>query len=300
VFYTRKGCPVCASPGAGSGSDTTRLHTASFSDPVLRDFLDRFYQGRINLDMLAEYDFELAECKQCKLVFQQHLLNEQGMQLLYDEWIDPEKSLLKRQQGKAKLFRKYAAECETISRMVNKNPHQTRVLEFGMGWGYWSRTARAFNYDVIGMELSELRINHAATMGVSAAQDVSQIERGSIDFIYANQVFEHLTEPMDILTSLTELLTPSGIMLIRVPDGRGIAAKLGTSGWQPSMQAIHPLEHINCFTRHSLIHMAKQAGLRPISAPVRLSCNSGRHFYRSLMRELRDRFTLPHIYFTPC
>ncbi len=261
-------------------------------------FLETFYQSRVQSDLLHNHQYTICECQFCKLVFQQHILDQAGMELLYGQWIDADQSRRKRQQSKSKLFQKYAAECETIARLIDKPPHDIRVVEFGMGWGYWCRMATAFNYKVTGMELSSERISHAQSMGVSIATDFSDIEASSVDFIYANQVLEHVADPAQIISQLKTLLAPSGVLLLRVPDGRGVADTLRTSGWSPSMNAIHPLEHINAFTRTCLVTLCRGLGLKEISAPVRLSANTPGRFWRSARREFNDRFKLPHVYLT--
>jgi 2-polyprenyl-3-methyl-5-hydroxy-6-metoxy-1,4-benzoquinol methylase len=292
VFVTRENCPAC-----GNGN-LTELCEIEFSHHSIADYLQQFYQGRIQQELLNDHLYTVCECQHCRLVFQQHILNDTGMELLYGRWISAEQSLRKRQQGKAKLFRKYAAECETIARITGKPPHQTRVIEFGMGWGYWSRMAAAFNYNVTGLELSSERIAHAQSMGVAVADDFSKIEPASADFIYANQVLEHVANPREIVLQLKKLLAPSGVLLIRVPNGRGIAKTLRGSGWHPSLEAIHPLEHINAFSRSCLTRNLQEYGLREVRAPVRLSANTPAHFWRSAKRELNDRFRLPHVYLT--
>jgi len=167
-----------------------------------------------------------------------------------------------------------------------------------MGWGYWCRMATAFNYRVTGLELSSERVAHAQSLGVDTASNFSDIEVSSIDFIYANQVLEHVENPGEIIGELKKLLAPSGILLLRVPDGRGIADELRTAGWKSSMKAIHPLEHINAFTRTCLLTASRDIGLKEVRAPMRLSAHTPAHFWRSAKREYNDRFRLPHVYLT--
>ena len=62
-------------------------------------------------------------------------MNEAGMQALYVNWIDHVLSLQKKQTTKSRLYRQYAGQIHTLSRMFDKRPDQIRVLDFGMGWG---------------------------------------------------------------------------------------------------------------------------------------------------------------------
>lgn len=295
MFVTRETCPTCGHRDVDELCDLEFSHDA-IPENLLAGFLEEFYQSRLQSKLLAGYHYTICECQSCKLVFQKHILNDTGMELLYSQWISAEQSRRKRQQGNQKLFRKYAAECEIIARMIGKPSHEIRVVEFGMGWGYWCRMAAAFNYQVTGLELSSERVAHAQSLGVNTASHFSDIEASSIDFIYANQVIEHVASPVEIITQLKKLLTPTGVLMLRVPDGRGIADELRANGWNPSMSAIHPLEHINAFTRSCLLATGQQIGLTEISAPFRLSAHTLTHFWRSAMREYNDRFRRPHVY----
>ncbi len=216
---------------------------------------------------------------------------------LYNEWISASASVKKRQQGKAKIFRKYASEVETINRIIKKPPHEVSVLEFGMGWGYWSRMAAAFNFKVTGVELSPERIRHAEALGVKVTTELADIPPQSIDFIYTNQVLEHIPEPGKILRQLHNLLPIGGVILIRVPDGSGVSSNIKKQGWKPEMNAVHPLEHINTFTRSALVKFGLANGFEPLRPPFRLSCHNPSHFLRSVKREFSDRYRAPHVYF---
>ncbi len=262
----------------------------------MADFLKSFYADRLDPNLLREQPFSICECKRCALVFQQFILNDRGMALLYSQWISAEASLRKRQTAKKKLFQKYAAEAEMISRLIDRPPHEISVVEFGMGWGYWSRMAQAFNYQVTGIELSPERVEHAASMGVDSVPDINLIGKGSVHFIYANQVFEHLAKPLQILRSLAELLDTDGVMLIRVPDGRHTARHCREQGWSKDLEAIHPLEHINAFSRASLLSTARRAGLRPARVPLRIGVRNVSNIWGSAKREFNDRLREPHVY----
>jgi 2-polyprenyl-3-methyl-5-hydroxy-6-metoxy-1,4-benzoquinol methylase len=200
-------------------------------------------------------------------------LDEAGMQALYLNWIDQAQSLQKKQTANSRLYSQYAGQVHTLSRMIDKRPDQIRVLDFGMGWGYWSRMAQAH-----GLNIDDLAI----------VED-------DFDFIYANQVFEHLSNPVQTLQALCQRLKPTGFVYIRVPDGRGVASDLAQQGWTPDLDAIHPLEHINCFTRKTLIELGARAGLQLFSPPLRLSWDS---LWGGIRREIVDRWFTTHLYFS--
>jgi hypothetical protein len=82
-------------------------------------------------------------------------------------------------------------------------------------------------------------------------------------------------------------------MCIRVPDGRGVAARLEQRGWSPELGAIHPFEHINCFTRKTLVNFAARVGLKPFNPPLRLNWGS---LWGGIRREVTDRWLTTHLF----
>ena len=286
-FVQRNLCPVCGS------TQLARLCEISYADERMREFLATFYRGRLPLQLLKRENYRVVSCGGCGFLFQDRILDSDGMLELYQRWIDQQASLNKKKAARAKLFRQYAAQVQTLTRMIGERPDRIRVLDFGMGWGYWSRMAQAHGLDVSGFELSAERQEHARAMGLRVITELPA-PGNCFDIIYANQVFEHLPDPLDTLRQVCARLTPGGLVYIRVPDGRGAAHTLEQYGWSPGLDAIHPLEHINCFTRSTLVRLAREANLRPVSAPLRLGWGS---LLGGLMREFADRFVTTHVFF---
>lgn len=286
-FVVRKTCPLC------KADDSSCLCEISFDDDKLKLFIEDYYQGRVSQSILTAAVFRVMQCRQCELIYQQQVLNDKSMIKLYDEWIDHQLSLEKKQNANAGLFRRYAGQMQTIQRLFTERPAEIRILDYGMGWGYWSRMAQAHGFVVSGYEISRPRLRHARSMGLNVIKELPAAGP-HYQFIYVNQVFEHVPDPLQCLRDLCERLAPGGVIQIRAPDGRGVAEYLQQRGWSAELNAIHPLEHINCFTRRSLIRLGSRAGLKPFNPPLRLHWGS---LWGGLKREIADRFQAPHIYF---
>jgi hypothetical protein len=99
-------------------------------------------------------------------IYQDPILDNGGMQALYQDWIDNEQSLRKKQGAGPSLFKRYASQIQTLLRMLPGRADRLRLLEYGMGWGYWSRMAQAYGLDVTGFELSDERREYARAMGL--------------------------------------------------------------------------------------------------------------------------------------
>lgn len=261
-FLYRPACEVCG------GEQAQVLLSTPFTDPKVWTFLHRYYQGRIQPEDVQGAPFEVAHCPRCGFLWQRHILDDEGMAALYSRWISPEESLAKRTEADAGLFARYAEEMQAIARHTGKPPHTTRVLDFGMGWGHWLQMARAFGFQATGVELSEQRLAYARNQGLEVTPNLDQLPLESFDFINAEQVFEHIPNPLETLRRLTQLLTPKGALRIAVPNAFRIPRQLANPRWQAAKDAIHPLEHINGFRHRSLQTLARQANLTPTHQPL--------------------------------
>lgn len=286
-FQIRNTCPICG------GNKVESLCELAYTDARLNSFMETFYHGRVDKTLIKTGIYRVVQCVQCDFIYQPEILNDAGMAALYENWVDQAHSLNKKLNAKAALYRQYAGQIQTLQRLFPGPPGETRVLEYGMGWGYWSRMAQAHGFDISGYELSRQRIQHAKNMGLNVIGELPPAGQ-AYHFIFASQVFEHLPDPRQTLETLGDRLTADGVVCIRVPDGRGVAASLKQRGWSPDLDAIHPLEHINCFTRGSLIRLAADARLKPFNPPLRLNWAS---LWGDLKREIADRFFTTHLYF---
>ena len=285
-FQQRDRCPLCGS------SSNRLLCDIPYSDQRLANFIEQFYRGRVALQTLQSASYRVVLCEACDFIYQDSILDEKGMQTLYEDWVDHEQSLQRKQTANNQLYRQYAGQVQALVGLLNQRPDQSRILDFGMGWGYWSRMAQAYGFDVVGFELSNQRREYARQMGVKVI-DTLPASAADFDCVYANQVFEHLPDPLQTLVDLCQQLKPGGIVCLRVPDGRGVAARLEQRGWSPELEAVHPLEHINCFTRKTLISLATKAGLKPFNPPLRLSWGS---LWDGVRREVADRLLTTHLF----
>ena len=79
-----------------------------------------------------------------------------------------------------------------------KPPIELQFLDFGMGWGKWCQMAKAFGCQVYGLELSKARIKYASSLGISVLSN-EELNHYKFDYINADQVFEHITNPKNTL-----------------------------------------------------------------------------------------------------
>lgn len=262
-FVTRERCPACDGPGA------TTLYACDFTEDPVRQYLVDFYnpQGGVDFGYLAGGHYELRGCSSCALVYQRQVLGPEGMTLLYERWIDPDRVVeLYEKEHTLRYYRGYVAASYAVTAYLAAPPSTLRYFDFGMGWGNWLLAARAFGVNVFGAELSERRAEHARRHGITVlAWD--EIPGQMFDYINTDQVFEHIPDPIPTLAHLVSGLRPGGLIRLCVPDGNRHAETLRVMDWQAprdhphSLNMVAPLEHINCYSTSSLLALAATSGL---------------------------------------
>lgn len=268
-FVRRQVCPACES------EKYRRIYSCQFTKSPIKEYLESFYppQGRIEFEYLGDSEFILNECNNCGLLYQEEIPNSFLTKKIYEEWINPVKSYEVQQNTIIDDYLLYSQEILMLIAYFKIIPKQCKVLDFGMGWGIWCKIAKAIGCDSYGTELSESRIEHVKSHGIKVIS-WKDLPNHDFHFINTEQVFEHIAEPLDMMSYLKNILRPGGLLKISVPNGAGIKRRLKISDWaapkgsRNSLNPVAPLEHINCFTYRSIITMAKKAGFEQVKIPL--------------------------------
>jgi SAM-dependent methyltransferase len=261
-FVVRDACPSCTS------IDYNVIYSSLFLQSPLKEFITNYYSkhGTIEIEYLKDASYTLEECKNCGLIYQKEVPNNILMAKIYEEWINPEINIeYHKKNDPFDHFIDYAHEIMRIITRLNRIPSSIKVLDYGMGLAKWALLAKAFGCDVYGTEISQGKKRHALECGIKLI-DLSDTIEKQFDLINIDQVLEHLREPLTLLCQLKKYLKRDGIIKVCVPDGGEIKKKLKMMDWNApketknSLIAVHPLEHINCFNRKSLITFVNKAG----------------------------------------
>jgi 2-polyprenyl-3-methyl-5-hydroxy-6-metoxy-1,4-benzoquinol methylase len=246
------------------------------------------------------------------LIYQQKIPNAFLVKKIYEEWIDPIQAFeTHRSTLTLKDYLYYAQEIISIIAYFDTKPSQLKFLDFGMGWGTWSKLVKAFGCECFGTELSESRIRHAQSEGIKVIS-WEDLPDHTFHFINTEQVFEHLSQPLETLIHLKSSLHSDGLLKISVPNGANIKKRLKLGDWNApknsrnSLNPIAPLEHINCFTHESLIKMADIAGFKRRKIPLTIQYaysiygNSMQSIFKRCLKPLYKKFFKDtYIFFSP-
>jgi hypothetical protein len=264
----RKACPVCGH------REFTELHRTEFSDPWLTRFMTDYYSAadpRQMRQLLEGSSYVVRSCASCTLIYQVGIPSAELASILYNQWTIADDPLAPCAPARSSddysyLVGEVGALFEYQRRRIGSR-RRLRVLDFGMGWGRWSMVARAFGAEVFGMETSEPKKAYARTLGVPVLEP-HDLAHQQFDIVATEQVLEHVDSPIETARMLTNALDPGGILKVSVPPSTGIRRRVARWNWADSwtegrrLMAIHPLEHLQCFTPASLDCMGNMLGLR--------------------------------------
>jgi 2-polyprenyl-3-methyl-5-hydroxy-6-metoxy-1,4-benzoquinol methylase len=97
-----------------------------------------------------------------------------------------------------------------------------RVLEVGVGFGYFLKAAKKQGAQAFGVELNPSAAKRVRDMGFEIYEtDLTKLSReidNLFDVVCAFQVLEHVSEPREFLEGMLGVLRPGGRMILSVPN----------------------------------------------------------------------------------
>lgn len=115
-------------------------------------------------------------------------------------------------------------QAEQAARLMGRSPRASAsFVEVGCGDGSFMRHMRQHGAKVLGIEPSRRFALEARRAGFEVLE--AYVSAGSsptserFDLFASRQVFEHVPDPIDVLTGIRQLLTPGAVGVIEVPNG---------------------------------------------------------------------------------
>ena len=280
-IIARNDCFACQS------KDIEILKSVPFMSDIVFDFLKLSYGSNVQNLNLKDKNIAYSYCRNCSMVWQKYILNDEGLEYLYEKLVSAKSSLDKRENGSYTQFESYLEDVKRIKFFYpNNKPREIKVLDFGMGWGHYCIAANAVGFNTYGCELSEERIKYAKTKGVNIIKNTKEINDNFYDFINVEQVFEHLSNPVEILQELSRILKLGGILKISVPNSMHSIKNLRSGSWKPIKDSLEPLQHINSFTNQTL----KTFALNNNFTNVTPTYNKGISFKNFIKEKIKSYF----------
>lgn len=137
-----------------------------------------------------------------------------------------------------------------------------RLLDVGCGDGLLLAQARDRGWEPWGLEVSAELVNR-----IRAEQGAMNIFHGPLtaagyppahfDAVLLVNVIEHLRDPAGMISEITRVTRPGGIVAVHTPNLNGLAARLRGPAWHH----YEPLEHFYYFNARTLGRLLEAKGL---------------------------------------
>jgi 2-polyprenyl-3-methyl-5-hydroxy-6-metoxy-1,4-benzoquinol methylase len=263
-----------------------------------------YERGGTQKDQYTDEDLIVVSCPYCgsdrrKLVYREHgaivVSQCQGCSLIYTSsrlkspeavyWGDQEKYYSEARlifEGRAAHHRdpNYLEELA----LIRQFKPQGRFLDVGCNMGMLLRHVRRMGWTAVGVEpsptLAPLAIKGFGLNVYNCfLNELPTIEHRSFDVIALSDVFEHISDPLSLLSDVRQLLAPDGILYVKVPNARWNLFKqsmLKLLGKAPKQGVWDSYEHVVHYTDRTLAMMLDKAGFavkrmtfgKPIQLPA--------------------------------
>jgi 2-polyprenyl-3-methyl-5-hydroxy-6-metoxy-1,4-benzoquinol methylase len=202
------------------------------------------------------------------MAFHQRILAPEWVNALYSEWIDDSQIDAFRAQNvdgnqvqaRFEDARQMVKHVLRLQKLVGENAAaRLRLLDYGCGDGKFLQFAALFGFEAYGIDFSATRVRRAGQAGLTIVGGLEEFDAaapGKLHAVTLFQVLEHLVEPVQMLRQLADRLVEGGVLVVEVPDCRGITRPTNFE----QFHAVHPLEHINAFTPLTLKQMCERLG----------------------------------------
>lgn len=151
---------------------------------------------------------------------------------------------------------------------MTRNRYRPSLLDYGSGFGRWSRAAAVVGFDVTAYEPVVERGAEDAEIEFALVNDRASLAGKRYDAVNLEQVLEHVPDPYRLLSDLHSFCTQNTIIritvpnILRCPEGDRLWAEWPFDGSRAHTMA--PFEHLHGFTPKSLRALVRRARFTPM------------------------------------
>jgi 2-polyprenyl-3-methyl-5-hydroxy-6-metoxy-1,4-benzoquinol methylase/predicted RNA-binding Zn-ribbon protein involved in translation (DUF1610 family) len=258
----------------GTQKDVYRATEVEFCDCPLCGSKNytRIYTERENLGTVI--------CASCGLLYTNPRSNSAEENYFGDTNVFYQESLLIFRGKKSHhRDRNYIYELNEIKRHVPKG----KLLDIGSNMGFFLRKAVEMGFDCHGVEpspsLAKISEKEFGLKITNAFFEDANFGDKSFDIITLIDVFEHVTQPKQMLKEAHRVLSDKGILCIKVPNGNYNLLKLKLArltGKTSEHDIFNSFEHVVHYTHPTMKQMVESCGFKikklvvpiPIQIPV--------------------------------
>lgn len=187
-------------------------------------------------------------CSACGFVHSEPLTLE-SLQILYDRLSEGAEY--------------YAPHRPEFSFFADHIANGTRVLDWGCGSGNFFETVASAGGTYLGVDFAGPAIATGRDLGRNLlTTDEFASHEGVFDLVVLNQVLEHLSDPMGVLTAFMNRIGEQGKIAVAVPNPASNVM------WATGVPLEFPPHHLTRWHESNLRSMAQRLGLRVVAYEV--------------------------------
>jgi 2-polyprenyl-3-methyl-5-hydroxy-6-metoxy-1,4-benzoquinol methylase len=211
--------------------------------------------------LYVKLGYAIGRCIRCGLVYanprapRDLILSRYSREYFWDEYL-PSQGVV---DGQFDL-NYFDVRNRAILDMIGARTTGRRLLEVGIGAGFFLKSAERAGWQVQGIELSEEATRFATDrLGLSIRCEYAEsalVEPGSFDAAIISDVVEHLFDPGAVLSAMSRALAPGGTLVLTTPNFDAASRHLLGADWA----VLSPTEHLYYFTEESLTRLLRASG----------------------------------------
>jgi SAM-dependent methyltransferase len=212
--------------------------------------------------------FELVRCVDCSMVFVNPQPTAEALIAGYNDQGGAD-NVIGGPGNKLEFYRQWFSERDQqrwrdhLRCMAEFAGGRGRLLEYGCGPAFVGQLAADDGWQVEAIDVGEwirgLAPERTFPLHVGTLRE-QDWQDGRFDAVYAQDVLEHLQNPLDELEELARLLRPGGVLYFHVPNYASLTIRLGVSRFAYN----EPLGHLNYFTPLTLSRILQKVGFTRI------------------------------------
>ncbi len=217
----------------------------------------------------SKEDFDVIDCESCLFKHIIPLIDAKELDQYYQEefYLNADHYIKHHTEdiewGEIEYNEKYDIFDQQISK---KNK---RILDIGSGPGYFLKTGVERGWDVLGFEPGRPAYEFSSQeLNLNIINQPFSYENyknfGCFDIIHLNKVLEHITNPRQLLSFSFEILNPSGLISVSVPNDFNPLQEIACNYLDKEPWWVVPKDHINYFNFNSLSRLMNSIGLEVI------------------------------------
>ena len=240
-----------------------------------KQFLNEERMEYYNLKALGidlKTNFFIKKCKKCGFVFVNPRLREDLYSVVYNEakvGQNDVKDWMYKGGDLGNLYETYNKYREVFpflnallyfkkyfKKAKNEGYKQLRLLDYGCGNGHILDLCKIFGIDAVGVEIDLFRLNYCKKKNLNVMLPSSLSDTEKFDIIISTSVVEHVDDLDAYFKYISSRLVKNGFFAFNglTPDLIKVERR------NKCFRKVMPLEHINYFTKKTLLTLAKRYG----------------------------------------